>query len=317
MNFKGIILIGVLGCGSILSSCSSSDASKETAVEKPRETEKPEEPEAADAPPKLWREHWFEHNQLLKRVYYDEDLALYYDDDVDPGIEWPKTVLSNVWEYIKSVYGEFGEDPRLYAILHTDKYSGGHPSVYMDASHDYRNVVDCGPYSWRQALPAEGLSMLIHEVAHIVEGSANGIKNNPAWDIWKDSKWAEIFIYDVYKGIGKDQFAQQLHDEMLNQYDDYPRANTQWFKDWFYPIYSQHGESQVLNNFYDLLAEHFPKNNQGTAFSRRMDMGEFVHFWSGAAGADLQPLAEDAFGWPAEWETQLAKAKETFPGIQY
>lgn len=43
---------------------------------------------------------------------------------------------------------------------------------------------------------------------------------------------------------------------------------------------------------------------------------EFLHFWNGAAGADLQPLAEEAFGWPVEWETQLENAKETFPGIQ-
>ncbi|UJH90672.1 hypothetical protein LZ575_18165 [Antarcticibacterium sp. 1MA-6-2] len=317
MSLKRVIICVIVMCSSFLSSCSSSDASSENVVDTPKENETPDEGEAADAPPKLWREHWFEHNQLVTRVYYDDDLALYYDNDVDRTIEWPKTILSDVWEYIKSVYGNFGEDPRLYAILHTGRYSGGHPSVYMDASHDYRNVVDCGPYSWRQALPQEGLNLIIHEVGHIVEGSTNGIKNNPAWDIWKDSKWAEIFIYDVYKGIGKDSFAQQFHDEMLNQYDDFPRPDTQWFKDWFYPVYTQYGESKVLNNFYDLLAEHFPKNNQGTAFSRRMDMGEFVHFWSGAAGEDLQPLAKEAFGWPTEWENQLTKAKETFPQIQY
>lgn len=315
MNIKSMLLLATMVCAGFITSCSSSDSSNKSGVEKPVDPEIPEE--AADAPPKTWREHWFEHNQLLKRVYYNDDLALYYDSDVDENIEWPETMLANIWAYIKSVYGEFGDDPRLYAILHTDKYSGGHPSVYMDASHDYRNVVDCGPYSWRQPLPQDGLNLIIHEVGHIVEGSTNGIKNNPAWDIWKDSKWAEIFIYDVYKGIGKDDFAQQFHDEMMNQYDNYPQPNTQWFKDWFYPVYSQYGESQVLNNFYDLLAEHFPKNNQGNAFSRRMDMGEFVHFWSGAAGVDLQPLAEEAFGWPEEWDTQLANAKETFSGIQY
>lgn len=315
MNFKSIWHFAFFMFAGLVLSCSSGDASKENLSEKP-EDNKPTE-EAADAPPILWKEHWFEHNQLLKRVYYNDHLALYYDNDVDVNIEWPEEILSDVWSYTKSLYGEFGEDPRLYAILHTDKYSGGHPSVYMDASHDFRNVVDCGPYSWKQPLPEEGLSMLIHEVGHIVEGSANGIKNNPAWDIWKDSKWAEIFIYDVYKGIGKDNFARQFHDEMMNQYDDFPQPNTQWFKDWFYPIYSQYGESKVLDNFYDLLAEHFPKNSQGTSFSRRMNMGEFVHFWSGAADADLKDIATNAFGWPEEWEIQLQNAKEVFPNIQY
>lgn len=83
----------------------------------------------------------------------------------------------------------------------------------MDASHKYRNVVDCGPYNWTQTEPKAGLSMIINEVGYIVECSANGIKNNPAWDIWKDSKWAEIFIYDVYKGIGRDDFAQETYNE--------------------------------------------------------------------------------------------------------
>lgn len=52
----------------------------------------------------------------------------------------------------------------MNSILYSEKYSGGHPSVYMDASHDYRNVVDCGPYSWRQPLPQESLNLIIHEV---------------------------------------------------------------------------------------------------------------------------------------------------------
>jgi len=314
MNVKKTVVIAMLFLGFVFISCSSGGAAKDSVVEKNPDVEIPED---ADAPTATWKEHWFEHNQLLSRVYYDDDLALYYDNDVDRNIEWTRKLLSEVWVYIKSVYGEYGEDPRLFAILHTDKYSGGHPSVYMDASHDYRNVVDCGPYNWTQPDPEAGLSMVIHEIGHIVEGSTNGIKSNPAWDIWKDSKWAEIFIYDVYKGIGRDDFAQQTYDDMVNKYDDFPRANTQWFIDWFYPIYSEHGGSKVLNNFYDLLAENFPKTSDGKAFSRRMNMGEFVHFWSGAAGVDLQPLAQEAFGWSSEWGSQLESAKETFVGINY
>ena len=289
-----------------LSACSS----KEKLVEETTQVE-------ATAPPATWKEHWFEHEQNLNRVYYDDDLALYYDKDVDTNIQWPAPYMSKIWKYVKSVYGDFGEEGRLYTILHTNKYSGGHPSVYMDASHDYRNVVDCGPYTWEKPLPQEGLSVMVHEIGHIVEGSANGIKQNPAWEIWKDSKWAEIFIYDIYKGIGEDEFALQTYNDLMNQYDDYPRENTQWFKNWFYPIYSEYGEAKVLNKFYDLLAVHFPKTNDGKAFSRRMNMGEFIHFWSGAAGTNLKPLAGYAFGWTDEWEAQLNVAVKNFPGVQY
>jgi hypothetical protein len=44
-----------------------------------------------------------------------------------------------------------------------------------------------------------------------------------------------------------------------------------------------------------------------------MNWGEFVHFWSGAAGVNLKALATAAFGWPAEWETQFNNARTQFP----
>src|SRR5699024_686381 len=73
----------------------------------------------------------------------------------------------------------------------------------------------------------------------------------------------------------------------------------------------------VLNNFYDRLADYFPQNEAGNAFSRRMNWGEFIHFWSGAAGKDLKLLAKDAFGWSQSWEYELQQARETFPDLQY
>ena len=52
-----------------------------------------------------------------------------------------------------------------------------------------------------------------------------------------------------------------------------------------------------------------------------MNFGEFVHFWSGAAGANLEGLALTAFGNKDEqgndWQVQLAKAKTDFPKITY
>ncbi len=150
-------------------------------------------------PPLTWQEHWFEHNQLVQRVFFDDHLALYFDDDVDTAVTWPNTFLSDVWEYVKSNYGSFGDDPRLFTILHTGKYSGGHPSTYFDSSHDYRNVIDCGPYTWTDETPTGGINMLVHEVGHIVEIASKGVKSSPAWDIWKDSKWAEILSMTFIK----------------------------------------------------------------------------------------------------------------------
>jgi hypothetical protein len=48
-----------------------------------------------------------------------------------------------------------------------------------------------------------------------------------------------------------------------------------------------------------------------------MNWGEYIHFTSGAAGADLSTQAARAFGWPREWNGQLERARDQFPGIRY
>jgi hypothetical protein len=48
-----------------------------------------------------------------------------------------------------------------------------------------------------------------------------------------------------------------------------------------------------------------------------MNWGEYVHFTSGAAAADLSGQAARAFGWPRERAGQLERAREQFPDITY
>ncbi|NHA06493.1 discoidin domain-containing protein [Mucilaginibacter sp. HC2] len=279
--------------------------------------------------PLTWQEHWFEHNQLLNRVFSDTSVAVYYDNDVDRSITWPYTYLAQVWNYTKKTYGSFGAETRLYVILHTAKYSGGHPSTYMDGSHDYRNVIDCGSNSTTAWTAGTGndLDLTTHEVGHIVEGASKNVHNSPAFGIWHDSKWMEMYIYDVYLGLGRTSDAQRWYNLVLNNSDTYPRANTHWFKDWFYPLYTQYGKTAVLNKYFTLLAANFPKHTVSNGvtniseYTRGMNFGEFVHFWSGAAGADLKQLALTAFGNKDEqgndWTVQLEQAKATFPNVTY
>jgi hypothetical protein len=98
---------------------------------------------------------------------------------------------------------------------------------------------------------------------------------------------------------------------MQNTTDNFPVAGTHWFRDWFYPIYNNYGGTQVLNRFFQMLAQHFPKS--GNSYSRNMNWGEFIHFWSGAAGVSLKPLATAAFGWTSTFETQFNQARNDFP----
>jgi hypothetical protein len=71
-----------------------------------------------------------------------------------------------------------------------------------------------------------------------------------------------------------------------------------------------------MARFFRQLAQHFPRAEDGT-YTRRMNWGEYIHFTSAAAGADLSRQAARAFGWPRDWTDQLERAREQFPGVTY
>ncbi len=272
-------------------------------------------------PPATWKEHWFEHVQTVKRVYYDNDVAVYYDDDIDLSMNWPFSFVRDVWKYTKKTYGTFGDEGRLYAIFHAGKYSGGHPATYLDASHDNRNTIDCGSHDSKAWVSKTGndKDIVTHEIGHIVEGASYNIRESPAFRIWGDSKWMEIYIYDVYVGLGMTEDTQRWYDLMMKGSDNFPRPDTHWFKDWFYPIWKNHGGSETLNRFFKLLSENFPTKMEGNVktYTRRMNWGEFVHFWSGAAQTDLNEMANLAFGSSTDRDKQLQQAKKDFPLVKY
>jgi hypothetical protein len=258
-----------------------------------------------------WREHWFEHVQLVKLVAYDDHAAVFFDDDVPrANADWLLQFVSRSWQYTKRVYGnDFGPDPRIYQISHQGKYSGGHPSYYFDASHDNRNVSDCGPGPWNEG----AYDIPSHEIGHVVESANNGAQGSPAFNVWGDSKWAEIYQYDLYLGLGMAGDAQRVLTRFMNQTDNFPRAGTRWFRDWYYPLWKDHGGSAMLSKFFQLLAQHLPKS--GRRYARNLNFGEYVHFMCGAAAFDCHAQAVTAFG--NAWEAQYQKARTDFPAITY
>jgi hypothetical protein len=267
-------------------------------------------------PPRTWKEHWFEHKQVVKLVASNEDVAIYFDDDMPRDVlKWIVPFLTKAWRYTKKTYGTFGPDGRLYAIFHQGKYGGGHPSTYFDESHDRRNVIDCGTDSWDESR----LDLVSHEIGHIVEGASHGVHESPAFDIWKDSKWVELYQYDLYAGLGLDKEARRVGQKFTRQADAFPKPGTHWFRDFFHPLWRDHGRTTLMVNYFRLLAKHFPQEPEGEnrRFTRRMNPGEFIHFMSGAAGKDIRPVAKNAFGWPEEWEELYEKARADFPEIRY
>lgn len=274
--------------------------------------------EKLPALPETWQEHWFEHKDLVRLVASNEDVAIYFDDAMPRrGIAWMVPFVTKAWQYTKKTYGSFGPDPRLFAIFHQGKYNGGHPSTYLDESHDHRNVCDCGLGNWDH----NSIDFVSHEIGHIVEGGNNSVEESPAFEIWKDSKWIEFYQYDLYVALGLRNDARRIYQKWSNQTDDFPRPGTHWFRDFFYPLWRDHGHAQVMVNFFELVAKYFPRGPSGKdrhpRYTRRMNWGEFIHFMSGAANKNLKPLARKAFGWPAEWDDLYRKAREDFPEIKY
>lgn len=49
-----------------------------------------------------------------------------------------------------------------------------------------------------------------HEIGHIVEGAAKGVKGSPAWEIGHDSKWMKIYQYDVNLGLNRPDDAKRF-----------------------------------------------------------------------------------------------------------
>jgi hypothetical protein len=282
-----------------------------------REESVESERERLPEPPESWQEHWFDHRQLLRLYYSDGDCAIYLDPDVRRAeVQWLPRYISQAWQYSKVTYGDaFGPDPRIYSIHHAGRHGGGHAGYYVSPVHDYHNVSDCGLDTWRESndlareLPA-------HEIGHSVESANNGRHGSPAYEIWGDSKWAEFYIYDLYTALGMDREAQQVYRRFAGNQDDFPRWGTHWFRDWFFPLWRDCGQASVMVRFFGLLAQYFPRDADGT-YTRRMNWGEYLHFSSGAAAADLSGQAKTAFGRSRKRSGQLEQARAEFPGIRY
>jgi hypothetical protein len=296
--------------------------------------------DAMATPPETWQENWgrdngfvVDHRDLLYRQYYDDDIAVYFDANVDRNATWMRSYMGDAWRYIKREYGPFGKG-RFYLVYHAGKTGMGivcQPGYYLKRNMGYRSALDCisgSPDSWRKGTDLE-IEMAVHEMAHVVESSFGGVIESPAFEIWRDSKWAEIFMYDVYKAIGDERHAtawfnamtspsRNLRNERLT-YNKYPAPGTNWFRDFFYPVYNQYGGVRVLRAFFQNLVDNFPRKANGKEYARRMNMGEFVHYWSGAAGVDVLPLIRKTFNWDKypEFQQQLDKAKQDFSAITY
>ncbi|MBF4466285.1 discoidin domain-containing protein [Flavobacterium sp. LC2016-12] len=266
----------------------------------------------AGAPPREINENWGDHKDKLYRQFFDKNVAVYYDNDVKRPLDWPNDFFKNTWKQVTNTYGDFGGDNRLYVVFHDKSKGTTYVGTTFNDESGNRSIFDLAFEGYE--MKGNNIDNPLLAISQIVETSSRGINGSPAQAVWGNT-FGEIFTYDIYTTLQMQADADRIAAVYNAKTENFPKENTYWFKDWYLPIYKDHGGSLVLGNFFKLAGQFFPTN--GNSYDHQMNMGEFVHFFSGATGDDLQPLAEAAFGWSDEWQEQLLDARADFPTLNY
>jgi hypothetical protein len=282
------------------------------------------------------------HGLTMTCLDANDQVALYGDNDFrnlgSGRTGWVLPFATDVWRFLRDNYGtcarqppppllppiapgceRFGTIP-LRMMFHQNRFFGGTLANRFDSFTGFRNVIDVGDNGWNES-NAILHDEIVHEMCHHVEGDSQGIHESPAFGvIWGDSKWVEFCMYDFYVRSGRTAFADRVFADFMDNRDNLPQGSTgsAWFRDWFFPLWDQNGRTaRVMERFFELLAQHFPKHlensDRNLIYDRRMNPGEFVHFTSAAAGRDLSRRAADAFN--GFDRNQFLQARQTFSAL--
>lgn len=307
MNKNIVKIISLIFVTSLFCSCNSDDSSIIDGMQDAVVNTDP-----AGSPPREIIEKWSNHTDKLYRQFFDKSVAVYYDNDVKRPLDWPNDFFKNTWKQVTTTYGDFGGDNRLYAVFHDKSKGETYVGTTFNEASGNRSIFDIAFDGYE--MKGNNIDNPLLAISQIVETSAKGIDGSPAKAIWGDT-FSQIFLYDIYTTLKMQSDADRLATLYNAKTASFPKENTYWFKDWYMPIYKDYGGSLALGNFFKLTAQFFPTDKN--VYAHDMNMGEFVHFFSGAAGADLQPLAAAAFGWNDDWQEQLLDARADFPTLKY
>ncbi len=263
------------------------------------------------APPRALVEDWSDHDEVLNRQVLNGFVGVFFDPEVDRTSEWTFDFFGNIWPRTLSVYGRYGEPSSLYVVAHGEDKSTYY-GTYLEAGSGKRNIIDFPLTSteFDSQTADEALALL----AGVVESAYGNNSGAPASGVW-NSKFAEIFIYDTYLSQGLDAEAERVKAEFEAKSETFPSADSYWFRDWLFPIYETYNQEATFNAFFNLIKTYYPAD-AGT-YAKTMTVGEFVHFFSGAAGVNLKSMFEDAFGWDTSYDQELLMAQAQFPDMPY
>ncbi|MGC4065697.1 MAG: hypothetical protein QM784_13825 [Polyangiaceae bacterium] len=292
------------------------------------------------SPSTLEETGWYgNHNDSLSRIYSSPTLQVFHDEwetnaTSASSIQWLTPALEEAWTYSKSLYRLYS-GPQLFAILNAageqpthEAYEVGGALYSYKAENGYRNSIFTMSDEWNVADYSDWrFRSLIHELNHVVESNNNETMNSPSYNVWGDSRWGEIFMYDVYKHLASVpstgvtlEHAEELRTTWWEARDEFGGL---WLQNWYYPIYSGTLGNKVdgtngsafLAKYFELLARYYPKT--ANMYARNMNLGEYIHFCSAAAGIDLSSAASTAFRLDRRpmVEAQIARAQIDFPEV--
>jgi hypothetical protein len=292
------------------------------------------------SPSTLQETGWYgNHNDNLSRIYSSPTLQVFHDEWETnamsaSSIQWLTPALEEAWSYTKSLYRLYS-GPQLFAILNAageqpthDPYKVGGALYSYTADNGYRNSIFTMSDQWNVADYSDWrFRSLIHELNHVVESNNNDTMNSPTYNVWGDSRWGEIFMYDVYKHLADVPttgvtlaHAEELRTTWWDSRDEFGGL---WLQDWYYPIYTGAlgnkavgaSGSAFLAKYFELLARYYPKT--ANMYARNVNLGEYIHFCSAAAGIDLTTAAGAAFRLDRRpmVEAQIARAQVEFPEV--
>ena len=282
-------------------------------------------------PPASWTETgWYSgHDRLVTLRGMDSDIAMYTDPYVTPAsVDWLRPIFNQHFKFTKTAYGSLS-DPLLFVIAEQDNRPEDTKDIYgvggvinVDKPEAfYRNITFAASADWTNKDNLWNINALTHELGHIVEFNNNGWFDSPSFSAWGDSKWCEIFVWDVlaHSTSLPANWADRTLADFNNAVDD---AGNHWFRDFTYPLYlgklgntdPSRKSSALYSRYFQLLAQYLPKLDS-TYGKKQMTLGEYIHFMSAASGVNLEAQAKIAFRWTPELELQFANAQLQFPQV--
>ncbi|KAI9089823.1 hypothetical protein DFS34DRAFT_597905 [Phlyctochytrium arcticum] len=285
---------------------------------------------------------------MTTRVSCNADVAIYMTSTVMnlPKIttRWIVPFYNKAWKFMKTNFGscsvprdfpaplgpgceDFGAPKPLLLQFGTgqspvsDGWSGWRVRFDNDSRAAFRHYVGQAHNGWAEndyGIKAAALNLLCRSV----EVASQGVHETPAYPVWGAGYFADICQYDFLNRSGyASEAAQTYTDNMAESQSSLPpgTVNARWFRDWYYPLWVEKGNTLAWHQtFFALLSQYFPasyvNNGYNLKYSRRMDVGEYVHFMSATVGRNLVPMAQTAFntGYNA---TKFATARTAFPAL--